>query len=96
MVYVGNDTQHKMSLEIAELTGKQHMNVIQAIREMEPAWEKKRGLKCQLSSRIFEIPNSGTREVPCYVLIITELMVTAASTASLTNRFMLAADIILS
>ena len=28
------------SLEIAELTGKQHKNVMQAIRKMEPAWVK--------------------------------------------------------
>ena len=36
------------SLEIAELTGKQHKNVMQAIRNMEPAWEKVNGLKFQL------------------------------------------------
>ena len=38
------------SLEIAELTGKQHKNVMQAIRNMEPAWEKTAGLKFQLGS----------------------------------------------
>ena len=42
-------TQHMTSLEIAELTGKQHKNVMQAIRNMEPAWEKVNGLKFQLS-----------------------------------------------
>ena len=36
------------SLETAELTGKQHKNVMQAIRNMEPAWEKTAGLKFQL------------------------------------------------
>ena len=49
--FVGNDNnqqQHMTSLEIAELTGKQHKNVMQAIRNMEPAWEKVRGLKFQL------------------------------------------------
>ena len=35
------------SLEIAEVTGKQHKNVMQAIRKMEPAWEKVHGLKFQ-------------------------------------------------
>ena len=30
--------QHMTSLEIAELIGKQHKNVMQAIRNMEPAW----------------------------------------------------------
>ena len=40
--------QTMTSLEIAELTGKQHKNVMQAIRNMEPAWEKVHGLKFQL------------------------------------------------
>ncbi len=43
-----NLQQTMTSLEIAELTGKQHKNVIQAIRNMEPAWEKVNGLKFQL------------------------------------------------
>ena len=47
-----NTVQTMTSLEIAELTGKQHKNVMQAIRNMEPAWEKVQGLKFQLSSRI--------------------------------------------
>ena len=62
------------SLEIAELTGKQHKNVMQAIRNMEPAWEKVQGLKFQLSSRIYQLPNGGTKEVPCYVLTKTECL----------------------
>ena len=45
---IGNLQQTMTSLEIAELTGKQHKNVIQAIRNMEPAWEKVNGLKFQL------------------------------------------------
>ena len=32
--------QRMTSLEIAELTGKQHKDVLKAIRNMEPAWEK--------------------------------------------------------
>ncbi len=32
--------QTMTSLEIAELTGKQHNDVLKAIRKMEPAWEK--------------------------------------------------------
>ncbi len=39
-----NDNDQRMtSLEIAEVTGKQHKNVMQAIRNMEPAWEKSLG-----------------------------------------------------
>ena len=62
------------SLEIAELTGKQHKNVMQAIRNMEPAWEKTCGLKFQLTSRTIVQPNGGKREVPCYQLTKTECL----------------------
>ena len=62
------------SLEIAELTGKQHKNVMQAIRNMEPAWEKVQGLKFQLSFRTYQLPNGGTKEVPCYQLTKTECL----------------------
>ena len=51
--HVGNDNnqpQMMTSLEIAELTGKQHKNVMQAIRNMESSWEKIAGLKFQLGS----------------------------------------------
>lgn len=56
------------SLEIAELTGKQHKHVMEAIRNMEPAWEKICGRKFALTSRTITQPNGGTREVPCYQL----------------------------
>ena len=49
-------------------------NIMQAIRNMEPAWEKVQGLKFQLSSRIYQLPNGGTKEVPCYVLTKTECL----------------------
>lgn len=71
---VNNDTQHMTSLEIAELTGKQHKDVMRAIRKMEPAWEKTCGRKFALTSRIIEQPNGGTREVPCYSLTKTECL----------------------
>ena len=40
--------QTMTSLEIAELTGKQHKNLMRDIRNMEPAWEKVNGLKFEL------------------------------------------------
>ena len=69
-----NKVQTITSLEIAELTGKQHKNIMQAIRNMEPAWEKICGLKFQLTSRTIVQPNGGTREVPCYQLTKTECL----------------------
>ena len=71
---VGNDIQHMTSLEIAELTGKQHKHVMEAIRKMEPAWGKICGSNFRLTSRIVVQPNGGTREVPCYSLTKTECL----------------------
>ena len=67
---VGNDTQRMTSLEIAELTGKQHKNVMQAIRNMEPAWEKVNGLKFQL----VEYRDQKGELRPCYQLTKTECL----------------------
>ncbi|WP_108821301.1 Rha family transcriptional regulator [Dysgonomonas sp. Marseille-P4361] len=52
------------SLEIAEITGKMHKNVLQSIREMEPAWEKVHELKFQLSFITRELPNGGVKQEP--------------------------------
>ena len=65
-----NTPQHMTSLEIAELTGKQHKNVMQAIRKMEPGWEKVAGLKFQLGS--YRDANAQLR--PCYQLTKTECL----------------------
>ncbi len=44
------DEQRMTSLEIAELTGKQHKDVLKAIRNMEPAWERVNGRNFALVS----------------------------------------------
>ena len=62
------------SLEIAELTGKQHCHVMEAIRKMEPAWKKVCKSNFRLTSRTIVQPNGGTREVPCYQLTKTECL----------------------
>ena len=67
-----NRGEYITSIEIAELTGKQHKNVMQAIRNMEPAWEAERGLKFQLSQIREKIANNGFKLRPCYLLTKTE------------------------
>lgn len=52
------------SREIAQLTGKQHKNILRDIRNMEPAWEKVNGLKFELSEYI----DSTGRKLPEYQL----------------------------
>ena len=69
-----NKVQTMTSLEIAELTGKQHKNLMQAIRNMEPAWEKVHGLKFQLMFREVNIGNGAIRREPCYSLTKTECL----------------------
>ncbi len=62
------------SLDIAELCGKQHFHVMEAIRKMEPAWQKVSSSKFRLSSRKIIQPNGGVREYPCYELTKTECL----------------------
>ena len=45
-----NGEQHMTSLEIAQLTGKQHKDVLKAIRNMESAWTQIAGRKFALGS----------------------------------------------
>ena len=74
-IYKNEQSEQTMtSLEIAELTGKQHNHLMRDIRKMEPAWVKVQGSKFGLSSRIYNLPNGGTKEVPCYVLTKTECL----------------------
>ena len=65
-----NGEQRMTSLEIAQLTGKQHKNIMQSIRNMEPAWVKTTGLNFQLSN----YQDSTGRTLPCYSLTKTECL----------------------
>jgi phage regulator Rha-like protein len=65
------------SREIAELTGKQHKDVLEAIRNMETAWEKVCGRKFPLTSNKVAMPNGGFREEPVYHLSKTECLYVA-------------------
>ena len=61
-------------LEIAELTGKQHKDVLKAIRNMEPAWEKVQGRKFALLQKPYQLPNGGMKMTPYYSLTKTECL----------------------
>ena len=71
---VENDNQHMTSLEIAELTGKQHKDVLKAIRNMELAWEKVQGRKFALLQKPYQLPNGGMKMTPYYSLTKTECL----------------------
>lgn len=63
-----NDATRISSLEIANVTGKLHKDVMKAIRTMEPVWENERGRKFALSQIQEKIPNGGYKLRPCYLL----------------------------
>ena len=65
--------QRMTSLEIAEVTGKQHKDVLRAIRNMEDAWAVAAGRKFALS----EYKDSTGRTLPCYSLTKTETLYVA-------------------
>ena len=56
------------SLEIAELAGKQHKDVLKAIRKMETAWMNVTGRKFALCMKIKELANGVKIETPYYSL----------------------------
>ena len=62
------DAQRMTSLEIAEVTGKQHFHVMEAIRKMEPAWMKVNGS----NFRLVEYRDKKGELRPCYMLTKTE------------------------
>ena len=67
---VGNDNRHMTSLEIAEVTGKPHNDVLKAIRKMEPAWRKVNGGNFSL----VEYRDKKGELRPCYSLTKTECL----------------------
>ena len=72
--HVGNDNNNQpqmmTSLEIAELTGKQHNHLMRDIRNMERAWEKVTQSRFGLST----YKDSTGRTLPCYQLTKTECL----------------------
>ena len=58
------------SLEIAEVTGKPHNDVLKAIRKMEPAWLKVNGS----NFRLVDYKDSKGELRPCYSLTKTECL----------------------
>ena len=62
------------SLDIAELCGKPHNDILKAIRKMEPAWEKVQAGKFSLLQKSYDLPNGGKKMMPYYSLTKTECL----------------------
>lgn len=67
-------SERKMtSVEISEITGKNHKDVLESIRGMEDSWVKAGGEKFEYTSYI----DNRNREKPCYSLTKTECLYVA-------------------
>ena len=69
--------QRMTSLDIAEVTGKPHNDVLKAIRKMEPAWEKECGGKFSRTSEKISMPQGGVRLIPVFTLTKAESLYVA-------------------
>ena len=73
-VFNTGNAQHMTSLEIAEVTGKQHKNLMRDIRNMELAWEKITGLKFELCEKTYMMANGVEKSQPFYQLTKRECL----------------------
>lgn len=74
MTNLTKDGQTMTSIQIAEVTGKRHCEVLRAIRNMEPAWKKITLRKFASRIKINELANGVLREIPYYELTKTECL----------------------
>lgn len=70
MAEIERSTPMMSSLDIAEVTGKQHSHVMEAIRKMEPAWVK----LGQSNFRLTTYKDAQGKDRPCYQLTKTETL----------------------
>jgi phage regulator Rha-like protein len=67
-------SERMTSIEIAEITGKLHKNVLRDIEKMESGWEEVTGLKFEVS----EYKDSTGRSLKCYLLTKRECLYVAS------------------
>lgn len=72
-----NAEQRMTSLDIAAVTGKQHKDVLKAIRNMQNAWERECGRKFALTSEKISMPQGGVRLIPVFSLTKAESLYVA-------------------
>lgn len=73
-----NAKETMSSLQIAEIIGKQHSNVMRDIRNIIEQLEDRRQFNFELSSRTQPMPNGGSKEVSCYILTKKDCLLLAS------------------
>ncbi len=68
IINFGESQQMMNSVELAKVVEKKHKYVLEAIRKMEPAWEKIHGTKFRLMLREVVAGQGARRMEPCYQL----------------------------
>lgn len=71
---IADGDERMTSLQIAEVTGKPHNDVMKAIRKMEPAWVKVQEGNFSLMQRSVETNNGGHKIQPYYSLTKEECL----------------------
>lgn len=78
MVTRANNEQTMTSLQIAEVTGKTHSNVMRDIRNILEQLEDKQQFSFELSFTIRELPNGGSKREPFYILTKKDCLLLAS------------------
>lgn len=79
------DGDRMTSLQIAEITGKAHNDVMKAIRKMEPAWQKVQWGNFSLMQEEVETNNGGHKMRP-YFSLSTKKSVSTSPPSSTMKR----------
>lgn len=75
---INSNEQTMTSLQIAEVTGKTHSNVMRDIRNLLEQLEDRQQFGFELSFTIRELPNGGSKKEPYYILTKKDCLLLAS------------------
>lgn len=78
MSVINHTAQTMTSLQVAEITGRQHSNVMRDIRNLLEQLEDKQQFSFELSFSIRELPNGGSKKEPFYILTKKDCLLLAS------------------
>lgn len=75
---ISSEVQTMTSLQIAEVTGRLHSNVMRDIRNLLDQLEDRQQFSFELSFTIRELPNGGSKKEPHYILTKKDCLLLAS------------------